>query len=70
VDLLPAIGTRRIRQLPRIVNEVRGDPGRARAEVPDIVTHKRKFEPVRVVTDQLGEMAAERWPRDGIELAR
>src|ERR1700730_12497845 len=41
-----SIGTRCVRHLPRIVDELRGDPGSARAEMPDVVTGKGKFDPV------------------------
>src|ERR1700730_8075441 len=64
-----AIGTRCIRHLPRIVDEIRCDLGCARAEMPDVVTDQRKFDRVRAVADQLRKMAAQGRPRHRVELA-
>src|SRR6266852_5261498 len=63
------IGTRYVRCLRRMVDEVRRDSRSAGTESPHVVTDKRKLDEARASADQLGNMAARSWPRNGVELA-
>src|SRR6266568_1003974 len=52
-----------------MVDEICRDPGAASAELPDVVTDKREFDEARAAADQVRNMAAQGWPRHGVELA-
>src|SRR6266581_2337338 len=50
------IGTRCVWRLRRAVDEICRDLGPARAELPHVVTDKRKFDEARSLADQLRDM--------------
>jgi hypothetical protein len=64
-----SIRARCVEFLRGVVDEICRDLGAARAELPDVVTDEREFDEARAAADQVRNMAAQGWPRDGIELA-